>query len=116
MSKFQSMINNLKSISGNRYGAKEALRLFSDIKEKTSRSEKDLLVSMVLFAVEHNEEYRKARDLVISSDTPECQAKSCLTLLRSLTGRTEQSLLVSMINYSAKNDESLSAETPSDAQ
>ncbi len=116
MSKFQSMINNLKSISGNRYGANEALKLFTRIKEKTNRSERDLLVSMVLYAVEHNEEYRKARDLVISSDTPECQAKSCLTLLRSLTGQTEQSLLVSMIKYSAKHDGNLSLDTSSDAQ
>ncbi len=107
MSKSQSMLNNLKSIAGNKYGADEAKAILSSTKQRTKCSEMELLERMVIFSFENSPEYNSARKLVISDKTREKKAKSCLSALRSLTGKTEQALLVSMVKYASEHDKSL---------
>lgn len=93
------MINNLRSVSGERFGAKEALDCLSRSKAATGKSQRDLIVEMVLYAFENNPEYQRTRELVITQTSNEEKAKKCLTVLRTMSGQTEQSLLSSMIKY-----------------
>lgn len=101
------MLNNLKSITDNRYGVSDAISILKQFKKTTKKPEKELLENMVIFSFENSPEYNNARKLVISEETPEKKAKSCVSALRSLTGRTEQAILVSMIKYASEHDKSL---------
>ena len=103
MSKSQSMLNNLKSISGNRYEANKAIELIRKLKEKTRKSEKDILEQMVLYAFNNSPEY-EALKTSAGEGLSELNAKACLSAIRSMTGKTEQSILVSMIMYSSEHD------------
>lgn len=101
MSKSQSMLNNLKSISGNKYEANKAIELIRKLKEKTRKSEKDILEQMVLYAFNNSPEYAALKTSV-GGGLSELNAKACLSAIRSMTGKTEQSILVSMIMYSSE--------------
>lgn len=93
------MINNLKSVSGERFGAREALECLSLSKTATGRSQRDLIVDMILYAFDKSPEYKSIRDLVITQTNREEKAKRCLTVLRNTCGQTEQSLIASMVKY-----------------
>lgn len=98
------MINNLKSIRGDRFGGKKALDCLALAKEITGKSERDLLVSMVLYAFENDPRYLETKALVITETVNEERAKKCLTVLRKMQGISEQSLLASMVQYSFANN------------
>lgn len=99
MSKSQSMMNNLKCVTGDRYGAKSALKYITAIKSATGESEQTVLISMVLYALHNNPEYKKVKDTLMTDAEPVDKAKLCLTRLRSINGQSEQSLLAAMVHF-----------------
>ena len=104
MNKAQSMINNLKSVSGNRYSAEKALEKLALAKETTGLSEQRVLINMVLYAFENDPRYKTERNMVINKTEPSEKAKQCLTSLRSIRGQSEQSLLSEMVQYAFEHD------------
>ena len=108
MNKGQSMINNLKSVRGNRYSNDKALEKLAKAKDKTGLSEQRVLINMFLYAYENDPKYETERNLVINKTEPSEKAKQCLTSLRSIRGQSEQSLLTEMIHYAYANDPSYS--------
>ena len=75
MNKGQSMINNLKSVRGNRYSNDKALEKLAKAKEKTGLSEQRVLINMVLYAFENDPKYETERNLVINKTEPSEKAK-----------------------------------------
>ena len=55
------MINNLKAVPDNRFGAGEAKFYIARLREKTGQSEQSLLARMVLFAFERMPEFDNFR-------------------------------------------------------
>ena len=111
MSISQSMLNNLKSIKNNSYGADSALEILREAKRRTRRSEQDIITEMVLFAFENNPDYSDARRLVIdgTSDRPS-KARSCLRALSAATGRRQQSLIAEMVIYGGLHNKEIMQE------
>lgn len=98
------MINNLKSIPGDKYAAGQAVRYLSMIKRLTGQSEQSILVSMVLYSFNNNPDYKEIRSSFSQEGAPEEKAKKCLSYLRATLGIKEQSLLCSMVHFAVKND------------
>lgn len=60
----QSMINNLKSVPGNRFGAAEAKFKISGLRRMTGQSEQSLLAKCVLYAFDKMPEYDACRETI----------------------------------------------------
>lgn len=107
MSASQSILNNLKSIKDNSYGANKALQILREAKQRTHKSEQVLITELVLFAFENNPAYDEIRRMVIDGEAQSAdRARSCLKVLSAATGRRQQSLIAEMVIYGGlyKND------------
>lgn len=107
----QSLINNLKSIADNRFGAQDAVESLARMKRQTGLSEKKLLTEMVIYAFEHDPMYETARSMLTGEKSRYAIAYECLSILRELRGQSKQSLLASAVNSSASDPAFMSAVT-----
>lgn len=60
----QSMINNLKAVKGNRFGAAEAKFKISKLRVETGQSEQSLLAKCVLYAIDNMPEFKAFREVI----------------------------------------------------
>jgi len=104
MKSAQSIINNLRSIEGNRFGAEKALACLDKAKAVIGKCKRDTLIVMVLYAFENNPEYSEAQHLVKAGNSDEDRAKNCLSVLRRMRGQSEQSLISSMVLYAYRSN------------
>ena len=65
----QSMINNLKSVRGDAYGAAEAKFVLARVKQYTGQSEQSLLCRMVLYAFGSSPEFDAVRPAILGEWT-----------------------------------------------